>query len=240
MPSRSNDRVGFTVPEAPLPGLVHLRVSPSALSSSEARIAERAIVMVDFGHPGERRVWRARSSARRQRRREEEKRHGRKPSGKESVSSDRILSRVFCSNGHCRAIWDLGPISPPPLTPQHGLHHERRAALTATTASGSGEKRRRLRACDGIRARARRGAATGPAAAPPPASAAGAKTFSQQDLDRLLAPIALYPDALLVQILMASTYPLEIVSARAGPKANPGVKDKALEDAMQKQTWDPA
>ena len=79
-----------------------------------------------------------------------------------------------------------------------------------------------------------------PAAAPPPASAAGAKTFSQQDLDRLLAPIALYPDALLVQILMASTYPLEIVSAARWAKDNPSVKDKALEDAMQKQTWDPA
>lgn len=82
---------------------------------------------------------------------------------------------------------------------------------------------------------------------PPPASepaqapkAAGAKTFSQQDLDQLLAPIALYPDALLAQILMASTYPLEVVSAARWSKANPGVKDKALEAEMQKQTWDPA
>lgn len=79
-----------------------------------------------------------------------------------------------------------------------------------------------------------------PAAAAQPAGAAGAKTFSQQDLDQLLAPIALYPDALLVQILMASTYPLEIVSAARWAKDNPSVKEKALEEAMQKQTWDPA
>lgn len=67
-----------------------------------------------------------------------------------------------------------------------------------------------------------------PAAAPAPA---GSKAFSQQELDELLAPIALYPDALLAQVLMASTYPLEVVEAARWSKANPGVKDKALEDA---------
>jgi hypothetical protein len=82
-------------------------------------------------------------------------------------------------------------------------------------------------------------------ASPPPSpaatpAAAPAKTFSQQDLDQILAPIALYPDALLAQIFMASTYPLEVVEAARWVKANPKVKDKALEDAMQKQTWDPA
>ena len=45
-------------------------------------------------------------------------------------------------------------------------------------------------------------------AAPAAPAAASAKAFSQQDLDELLAPIALYPDALLAQVLMASTYPL--------------------------------
>jgi hypothetical protein len=50
---------------------------------------------------------------------------------------------------------------------------------------------------------------------PPPAPATAAanpaaKTFSQQELDQLLAPIALYPDPLLAQIFMASTYPLEV------------------------------
>ena len=72
------------------------------------------------------------------------------------------------------------------------------------------------------------------------AQPAPAKTFSQQELDQILAPIALYPDALLAQIFMASTYPLEIVEAARWSKANPNVKDKALEDAMQKQAWDPA
>jgi len=78
--------------------------------------------------------------------------------------------------------------------------------------------------------------------APAPASpaAAGAKAFSQQELDQLLAPIALYPDALLAQVLMASTYPLEVVAADRWVKANPGLKDKALEDALQQQSWDPS
>jgi Protein of unknown function (DUF3300) len=70
--------------------------------------------------------------------------------------------------------------------------------------------------------------------------AAEDKTFSQQELDQLLAPIALYPDSLLAQVLMASTYPLEIVSAERWVRANPGLKDKALEDALQKQSWDPS
>jgi hypothetical protein len=66
------------------------------------------------------------------------------------------------------------------------------------------------------------------------------KTFSQQDLDELMAPIALYPDALLSQVLMASTYPLEIVEAARWQKANSTLKDKALEDALEKQSWDPS
>jgi hypothetical protein len=63
---------------------------------------------------------------------------------------------------------------------------------------------------------------------------------SQQELDRLLAPIALYPDALLAQVLMASTYPLEVVMAARWSKENPKVSGKALEDAMQAQPWDPS
>jgi len=78
------------------------------------------------------------------------------------------------------------------------------------------------------------------APAPTAPAAAGAKAFSQQELDQLLAPIALYPDALLAQVLMASTYPLEVVAADRWAKANPGLKDKALEDALQQQSWDPS
>jgi hypothetical protein len=73
-----------------------------------------------------------------------------------------------------------------------------------------------------------------------PTTAPGEKTFSQQELDQLLAPIALYPDELLAQVLMASTYPLDIVSAERWVKANPNLKDKALEDALQNQPWDPS
>ncbi len=86
-----------------------------------------------------------------------------------------------------------------------------------------------------------------PAQAPPsgaPASSTApstdTKSFPQQELDQLLAPIALYPDALLAQVLMASTYPVEIVVAERWVKANPSLKGKALEDALQNQTWDPA
>lgn len=73
-----------------------------------------------------------------------------------------------------------------------------------------------------------------------PAVAPASKDFSQEELDQLLAPIALYPDALLAQILMASTYPLEVVEAQRWVKKNPGLKEKALEDALQGQNWDPA
>ena len=76
-----------------------------------------------------------------------------------------------------------------------------------------------------------------PATAPASAAASG-KTFTQKDMDELLAPIALYPDALLAQVFMASTYPLEVVEAARWQKANSTLKDKALEDAVAKQTWD--
>jgi len=76
------------------------------------------------------------------------------------------------------------------------------------------------------------------AAAPASKPAASGAAFSQQDLDELLAPIALYPDALLAQVLMASTYPLEVVEAARWQKQNAALKDKALEEAVKNQTWD--
>lgn len=72
----------------------------------------------------------------------------------------------------------------------------------------------------------------------PAAGTTSEKRLKAEQLDQLLAPIALYPDALLAQVLMASTYPLEIVQAARWAKSNPGKKGKALEDAMQGQTWD--
>src|SRR6266576_4234132 len=59
-------------------------------------------------------------------------------------------------------------------------------------------------------------------------------------LDSLVAPIALYPDQLLAQILAASTYPLEVIQLEQWLKRNPSLKDKALADAVAKQPWDPS
>jgi hypothetical protein len=59
-------------------------------------------------------------------------------------------------------------------------------------------------------------------------------------LDSLVAPIALYPDPMLAQTLAASTYPLEIIQLQQWLAKNPGLKDKALADAVAKQPWDPS
>jgi hypothetical protein len=77
------------------------------------------------------------------------------------------------------------------------------------------------------------------AAAQEPAPAE-APAFTADQLDAMAAPIALYPDSLVMQILMGSTYPLEIVEAARWVKANPGLEGKALEEALMKQDWDEA
>jgi len=59
-------------------------------------------------------------------------------------------------------------------------------------------------------------------------------------LDSLVAPIALYPDPMLAQVLAASTYPLEIIQLQQWLQKNKNLKDKALVDAVQKQPWDPS
>ncbi|HSH97505.1 MAG: DUF3300 domain-containing protein [Methylophilaceae bacterium] len=64
--------------------------------------------------------------------------------------------------------------------------------------------------------------------------------FSQQELDQMLAPIALYPDALLSQVLMASTYPLEVVQAARWSRANPDLKGDQAVKAAQQNNWDPS
>jgi uncharacterized membrane protein YgcG len=74
---------------------------------------------------------------------------------------------------------------------------------------------------------------------PPTSQQAPSSTpFKEEQIEQLVAPIALYPDSLVAQILMASTYPLEVVDAARWVKANPKVTGKALEDAMQQQKWD--
>jgi Protein of unknown function (DUF3300) len=67
-----------------------------------------------------------------------------------------------------------------------------------------------------------------------------ATPLTSPQIEQLVAPIALYPDALLSQVLMASTYPLEVVEAARWSRDNPNVTGQALEDAMQKQSWDPS
>src|SRR5580704_10507441 len=64
--------------------------------------------------------------------------------------------------------------------------------------------------------------------------------ISTDQLDSLVAPIALYPDPLLAQTLAASTYPLELIQLQQWLAKNPGLKDKALADAVAKQPWDPS
>jgi hypothetical protein len=78
------------------------------------------------------------------------------------------------------------------------------------------------------------------AAVPPVTLAQEPSTFKSEEIEQLVAPIALYPDSLVAQVLMASTYPLEIVEAARWVKSNPNVKDKALEDALTQQKWDPS
>jgi hypothetical protein len=75
-----------------------------------------------------------------------------------------------------------------------------------------------------------------------PGDSAAATTLGQPQLDQLLAPIALYPDQLLTDILAASTYPAEIVEARrwlADP-AHAGLQGDAVTDAANTQNWDPS
>lgn len=59
-----------------------------------------------------------------------------------------------------------------------------------------------------------------------------------EQLDALVAPVALYPDELLGQVLVASTYPLEIMQLQQWLGKNKGLKDQALVDAVSKQPWD--
>ncbi len=67
-----------------------------------------------------------------------------------------------------------------------------------------------------------------------------ARRFGQEELDQMLAPIALYPDSLLAQILMAATYPLEVVQADRWTKANRNLRGDQLNDALDQKDWDPS
>jgi Protein of unknown function (DUF3300) len=73
-----------------------------------------------------------------------------------------------------------------------------------------------------------------------PATDTAKKTRSAEQLDSIIAPIALYPDPLLGQVLAASTYPLEVVQAQRWLKDNSKLTGENLTKAAAKQPWDPS
>ena len=72
----------------------------------------------------------------------------------------------------------------------------------------------------------------------PQPAASGGQTLKPEELEALVAPIALYPDTLLAEVLMASTYPLEVVQADRWANDNKSLKGDALKAAVDKQSWD--
>jgi hypothetical protein len=73
-----------------------------------------------------------------------------------------------------------------------------------------------------------------------PAAAPAAETLNPQQIESMVAPIALYPDSLLSQVLVACTYPLEVVEAQQFLDQSKGLAGAALMDAAKKQNWDPS
>ncbi len=66
------------------------------------------------------------------------------------------------------------------------------------------------------------------------------RTYSPDQVTQMVAPIALYPDALMSQVLMASTYPNQVVETDQWVRANPGLTGSALDSALATATWDPS
>lgn len=68
----------------------------------------------------------------------------------------------------------------------------------------------------------------------------GTAHSSQEELSQMLAPIALYPDSLLAQVMMASCFPLQVVVADRWVKTNSHLKGDDLNAALDKMDWDPS
>jgi hypothetical protein len=77
-------------------------------------------------------------------------------------------------------------------------------------------------------------------AAAVPSEVPPSNVFSPEQLDQIVSPVALYPDSLLMQILMASTYPLEVIEAERWAKKNPNLKGDELDKALTGKGWDPS
>src|SRR6516162_997345 len=77
---------------------------------------------------------------------------------------------------------------------------------------------------------------------PAPASytAPEPQPLKTEELDALVAPIALYPDSVLAQVCMASTYPLEVAMAARWQQQNQSLQGDQLDAALAMQTWDPS
>ena len=69
---------------------------------------------------------------------------------------------------------------------------------------------------------------------------ADSRPFKPEELEQIVAPIVQYPDPLLAQIFMASTYPLEVIQAARFAKANPSLKGDAFNEELRKHKWDTA
>ncbi|AGW94681.1 hypothetical protein N234_32030 [Ralstonia pickettii DTP0602] len=65
-------------------------------------------------------------------------------------------------------------------------------------------------------------------------------TLSNAQLDQLTAPVALYPDALLSQVLMAATYPADVAAAAQWSRSNPSLSGDAATKAVSNESWDPS
>jgi hypothetical protein len=79
---------------------------------------------------------------------------------------------------------------------------------------------------------------TAAAEAAPPAANQPPPPLSADEIDKLVAPIALYPDALLAQVLMASAYPMDVVAADRFMQKNPKLEGDQMEQALQGKPWD--
>mgnify|MGYP001584244000 CR=1 FL=1 len=73
-----------------------------------------------------------------------------------------------------------------------------------------------------------------------PVFAQAQRSYTQPELEQMLAPVALYPDPLLSQLLMAATHPVEVIEAARWSRANPGLQGDDAVRAVQDEDWDPS
>ena len=112
---------------------------------------------------------------------------------------------------------------PSPAAPTRSTAAQPPSSAAASTASSSGKQ-----------------PPAPPAGSSQAAKAAEGAAFTKEQLEQLVAPIALYPDGLLSQLFMAATYPLQVVEASRFMEQNQGLKGDALNEKLKEHEWDPA